>query len=86
MKRHPSLQSLSEDHHYGLVQARHLLAADLARALERGNALDIDRIRSLGERFDEHIRLEERVIFPLIEEAVPEEELVELAASLRARG
>ena len=151
MKRHPSLQGLSEDHHHGLVQARHLRrigtdeaklspeetvraflrfwqeagrlhfreeeeellpfyarhgdprrqevvemllqhveirreAADLARALERREDLDLERIRALGERFDEHIRLEERVVFPLMEAAIPEEELVELAGRLRARG
>jgi len=60
-------------------------AADLARALERREDLDLERIRALGERFDEHIRLEERVVFPLIEAAVPAEELVELAGRLRQR-
>jgi hemerythrin-like domain-containing protein len=37
------------------------------------------RLHALGERLDAHVRHEERVLFPLIEEALPEEELVRVA-------
>jgi iron-sulfur cluster repair protein YtfE (RIC family) len=59
------------------------LAADLAAdPLPAPEALN-----DLGERLRAHIRHEERVLFPLIEEALPEEELVALAAGVeRAHG
>ena len=38
-----------------------------------------ERLHALGERLDKHVRHEERVLFPLIEEALPEEELVRVA-------
>ena len=38
-----------------------------------------DRLHSLGERLDAHVRHEERVLFPLIEEALPDDELVRVA-------
>ncbi|HSJ18100.1 MAG TPA: hemerythrin domain-containing protein [Solirubrobacterales bacterium] len=39
-------------------------------------------LRELGERLDAHVRHEERVLFPLIEDAMPEPEIDELAASV----
>ncbi|SFM08709.1 hemerythrin domain-containing protein [Salibacterium qingdaonense] len=41
-----------------------------------------DAMHELGERLETHIRLEERVIFPYIEETLPEEKLQELARRL----
>jgi hemerythrin-like domain-containing protein len=38
-----------------------------------------ERLRSLGERLDAHVRHEERVLFPLIEEALPDDELARVA-------
>jgi hemerythrin-like domain-containing protein len=38
-----------------------------------------ERLRALGERLDAHVRHEERVLFPLIEEALPDDELVRVA-------
>lgn len=40
-------------------------------------------LRELGEQLEDHIRLEEREVFPLIEEALPETALNEVAARLR---
>jgi hemerythrin-like domain-containing protein len=37
-----------------------------------------DALRELGERLERHIRHEERILFPLIEQAVPAEELERL--------
>jgi iron-sulfur cluster repair protein YtfE (RIC family) len=40
---------------------------------------DPAELRELGERLEQHIRHEERVLFPLIEEALPAEELARVA-------
>lgn len=45
--------------------------------------VDVDALRVLGKRFVEHVRLEERRIFPLIEAAMPPEALALLALDLR---
>jgi iron-sulfur cluster repair protein YtfE (RIC family) len=37
------------------------------------------RLHALGERLDAHVRHEERVLFPLIEEALPDDELARVA-------
>ena len=39
-------------------------------------------LRELGERLESHIRFEERVLFPMIEEALPVDELERLGAAL----
>lgn len=41
-------------------------------------------LRALGKALEAHVRLEERVVFPLIEETVPETALDELPAILAA--
>jgi hemerythrin-like domain-containing protein len=59
------------------------------RALEigAGTAPAPAQLRELGERLERHIRHEERVLFPLIEEALPDVEIERLAADLeRAAG
>ena len=38
-------------------------------------------LRELGERLESHIRFEEPVLFPLIEEALPVDELERLGAA-----
>jgi iron-sulfur cluster repair protein YtfE (RIC family) len=38
-------------------------------------------LRELGERLEDHIRFEERVLFPMIEEALPLDELERLGAA-----
>jgi len=48
-----------------------------------------EELRELGELLEAHIRHEERVLFPLIEEALPEDELEDLVVALEeaeARG
>ncbi|MDQ2807598.1 MAG: hemerythrin domain-containing protein [Chloroflexota bacterium] len=144
MKRHPSLQSLSHDHHHGLVQARRLREAaaaeadlavvaadflavwtadiqphfraeeetlfpafarygdahlppvvrtllehveirrqvdDLARELAAGT-LTPATLEGIGTQLQAHIRYEEAVVFPLIEAALPEAALADLATRL----
>ena len=41
-----------------------------------------ERLHALGQRLDEHVRHEERVLFPLIEEALPEDELARVARAV----
>ena len=50
---------------------------DLARSTDPDPAA----LRELGERLESHIRFEERVLFPMIEEALPVEELDRLGAA-----
>ena len=50
--------------------------------LENSADLDADTLRELGERLERHIRFEERLLFPMIEEALPPDELERLAAAI----
>lgn len=43
---------------------------------------DEGALRELGERLERHIRFEERGLFPMIEEALPPDELERLAAAI----
>jgi iron-sulfur cluster repair protein YtfE (RIC family) len=40
---------------------------------------DLDRVHELGDRLEAHVRHEERVLFPLIEQALPDDELARVA-------
>ena len=46
--------------------------------------LDLAATRELGERLGRHVRHEERVLFPLIESALPDEELAALGRAIAA--
>src|SRR5699024_3813671 len=46
------------------------------------NELTLEKMRELRKLLTEHIRKEERIIFPMIEEALPEKKLIELAPYL----
>lgn len=50
--------------------------------IEADESLEPASLHELGERLQAHIRHEERVLFPLIEKALPEEELARLGAEL----
>ncbi len=43
-----------------------------------------ETLRALGEQLEAHIRLEERVVFPMVEEFLSEEALKEVALRLAA--
>ena len=60
--------------HAEIRNRAHAIAAEATTATEVLNAL--------GIRLAEHVRLEERELFPLIEDALPRERLEELAAAL----
>jgi hemerythrin-like domain-containing protein len=44
-----------------------------------------ETLQSIGEALKEHIRLEEREVFPLVEDILPQEGLKELAARLEVK-
>jgi Hemerythrin HHE cation binding domain len=71
---HPAVVRVLTDH----VDLRRR-AGDLA-ATERPEP---EMLHHLGERLERHIRHEERVLFPLIEEALPDDELTRV---MRASG
>ena len=52
-------------------------ALDLEASADSGSAT----LRELGERLESHIRFEERVLFPMIEEALPVAQLERLGAA-----
>lgn len=68
------------------IETRSLIGA-IERDLAGGDesALDLDRLRRLGELIHDHVRLEERRLFPAIEAALPESATVELAERLAER-
>jgi len=59
------------------------LAMQLSDELKQGKIQE-DSLRNLGEQLEAHIRLEERHVFPLIEETLPEGALQEVASRLEA--
>src|SRR5215207_8899014 len=50
-----------------------------------GGNVRLETLHEIGERLEAHIRLEERVVFPLIEESLSEAALTELAARLELK-
>jgi hemerythrin-like domain-containing protein len=50
-----------------------------------GGNVRLETLHEIGERLEAHIRLEERVVFPLIEESLSEAALTELAARLEVK-
>jgi len=57
------------------------LAMQLSDELEQ-NRVRKDTLRNLGEHLEAHIRLEERRVFPFVEETLPEHALQEVASRL----
>lgn len=44
--------------------------------------LSLEQLRALGERLHDHVRFEERVVFPMIEDALDDEYLARLAEAI----
>jgi hemerythrin-like domain-containing protein len=64
------------------VLAEHVDIRRRGQDLQGGADLDLEALHELGERLERHIRFEERVLFPMIEEALPPDELELLAAAI----
>src|ERR687897_3056911 len=71
----PLLQMLTQ---HALIRG---LAMQLSDELKQDEVRE-DTLRSLGEKLEAHIRLEEREVFPLIEETLPERALQEVSSRL----
>jgi len=78
ISREPLLEML-EDH----ARIRGLVMQLIDEAM--GGNVRLETLHEIGERLEAHIRLEERVVFPLIEESLPEVALKELAARLEVK-
>lgn len=66
------------------MQREHIFIRRDVTLLAEDETRDAEICKTLGEQLEAHVRLEERVVFPLIEEALPEEALGELPAFLAA--
>ena len=63
------------------VLVEHVDLRRRAQDLERDSA-SVEALHELGDRLQAHIRHEENVLFPLIEETLPRDELIELGAAI----
>ena len=78
LSRQPLLEML-EDH----ARIRGLVMQLSGEAIA-GN-VRLETLHEIAERLEAHIRLEERVVFPLIEQSLSEAALMELAARLEVK-
>ena len=81
----PAYARHSEFDHPAIVRVltEHVDLRRRGQDLEAQRAPDPAELRELGERLESHIRHEERVLFPMIEQALPAEELKRLGAGLQ---
>ena len=68
------------------VLVEHVDLRRRAADLEHSSTADLEALRALGELLRKHIRHEERVLFPLIEQAVSPAELDRVGAALDRAG
>jgi hemerythrin-like domain-containing protein len=76
LNERPLLQMLTQ---HALIRG---LAMQLSDELEQGKIRE-DTLRNLGEQLESHIRLEERQVFPFIEQTLPEHALQEISSRLK---
>lgn len=60
----------------------HVKIRAMIDTLLKSEAINVSKMHELGALLEVHIRKEERVIFPMIEQSLPEDKLQELAAYL----
>jgi hemerythrin-like domain-containing protein len=68
------------------ARVQHLQLEGFARTLDvavTAGSVDRETLDAVGELLDAHVRLEERQLFPLIEELVPDDELRRLELASR---
>jgi hypothetical protein len=66
------------------VLTDHVEIRRMAHELEQDGNPSVASLRELGKRLGDHVRHEERVLFPLIEAALPADRLSSLAAAVEA--
>lgn len=82
---HPAVTRMLQDHML-IRRDAHRLAARHGADPPAASAvppLGLDDLHELGRRLADHVQLEEREVFPLIETTLPEAELVALGERLR---
>ena len=85
----PAYAGHADPHHplMAWVLCDHAEIRSRADAIAAETTTPTEALNALGTRLAEHVRLEERELFPLIEETIPRDRLTELAAALdRAHG
>lgn len=60
----------------------HVKIRSLIEVILKETEIDLNKMHKLSSLLEGHVRKEERVIFPMIEKALPEEALVEMAPYL----
>lgn len=60
----------------------HVQIRSLIDEIIKASEVSIKQMNELGEVLEEHVRKEERIVFPMIEQALPEDVLVEMAPYL----
>jgi hemerythrin-like domain-containing protein len=80
----PAYAGHADPHHplMAWVLCDHAEIRNRANAIAAEATTPTEVLNALGTRLAEHVRLEERELFPLIEEALPRERLTEVAAAL----
>jgi hypothetical protein len=80
----PAYAAHADPHHPLVARALcdHVAIRALADALAVDNAPDPARLHELGEALADHVRVEERELFGLIEAALPVDRLAAVAAAL----
>ena len=80
----PAYAGHGDPHHPLVARAlcEHAVIRHRADALAGGAAAAVDDLHELARLLDDHVRLEERELFPLIEAALPQEDLAALGAAL----
>ena len=83
----PAFGAYGDAHHPLVAQVlcEHVSLRARVDALARDDDAPVDELRELGEALADHIRLEERKLFPLIEQTLPAPALEALAATLDAQ-
>jgi hypothetical protein len=85
----PAYAAFGDPHHpvVARVLCDHVAIRHRADALARDSAPAVADLHAAGDRLAEHVRLEERQLFPLVEDAMPAASLAAVAAELeRAEG
>lgn len=82
----PAYAGVADPAHPVVVRTllEHVLIRAKIAAIGAEDAPEVSELNPLGGWLELHVRLEEGALFPLIEDALPEAALRELAASLSA--
>jgi hypothetical protein len=80
----PAYAAHGDPHHALIARALcdHVAIRHHAQALGGANEPTLDALHELGHQLAAHVRLEERQVFPLIEQAIPSDALAVLARAL----